>query len=293
VNRIELIKQIFGNYGVGHVTLLESFIDWLPVYKYTYTDNKKYKFMVLNNKRMANKIYWSEILERIHLASTLSLLRHYRWIDGIIGGAKNNNYIVFATSFRGLIESAADSIDALLHVPENIAEHYYEIKSAVKGNLNEIYILPELEDSLIHFSHARARTGKSLHGSHKAKKVRDYITSLQNSEKGHIHDFYSELCEITHPAFDSLVCFLDVYELKNKTLVTVNKHNEYLYIYNLCNNNAKAIEYILVVSINATFINFKLLNYFPIKSIKTPFVDNIDLNIELWKKIESKLERPK
>ena len=122
----------------------------------------EYRFMELDefrsitDLRRRNQVYWTEMLGRVHLASGLNLMCHQRRQAGCIRAHESpSNYLSFSASLRGLIEGALDASYALMQVPLALAECRDVVQAAVRGELDELNMFPELEDRLIHFVYAR------------------------------------------------------------------------------------------------------------------------------------------
>lgn len=63
----------------------------------------------------------------------------------------------------------------------------------------------ELENQLIHFSHARKLSkGDASPVSHKAKQTADYVRSLETADLPRLYECYAQLCQYTHPAAHSV-----------------------------------------------------------------------------------------
>lgn len=129
--------------------------------------------------------------------------------------AKENNFITFASTFRGLIESAADAYYSLADVPMTLAENHRKIIRALEGNLDAVLLAGVLEEKLIHFIYARKiEKGEVVPDYLQAKSARAYLSELQQAKEGYIHDCYSELCQITHlPGSDKhpIICSIPIH----------------------------------------------------------------------------------
>ena len=163
-------------------------------------------------------IYWTELLDRIHYASVLSLLRVNAWLSGAFSAIRDDNFHAFSASLRGLIESIADSCHALLWVPPHLSEKRTIISRAL-GHLADVqsheeYLDEHLETEMIHFSHAGRHKGKAILDSkkHKARTSKDYLDILKNGPGAILIPIYEQLCEISHPAADSTLPFVLVHE---------------------------------------------------------------------------------
>jgi hypothetical protein len=177
------------------------------------TANASYKFMaqteydrlVLDRPLEAIAIYWKETLERIHLGSCSALLRHEQWLQGMLIAADDGCYFPFIASFRGLLESAADSTYSLASAPYFLADNLPQIISHLKMRKTKDLIASyQLEERLIHFSHARRLAkGETADPVHAAKQISDYLKTFTDAGIN-ARELYSELCKITHPSAESV-----------------------------------------------------------------------------------------
>ncbi len=69
-----------------------------------------------------NFIVALELVEKAHLASMAALLRGKRWADATCLMYEKENFLGWAAAFRGLLESAGDTLDGLYQgvVPRNV-----------------------------------------------------------------------------------------------------------------------------------------------------------------------------
>ncbi|MGV7930639.1 MAG: hypothetical protein AB2L13_17335 [Spirochaetota bacterium] len=278
---IEPLARLFNSYDMKFINLLNDIVMSLPTIEYKFMSIDD--FGKLESIAERNYIYWIEIIQRVHLVASVSLLRMSRWLNGISIILKNNNHLAFCSCLRGLIESTADSWYTLRYVPATISENFHAIKLALEGNLN-IITLCDLEDALIHYTHARKLSKPEiddLPSTHKAKEVREYISSFQNNI---ISDLYSELCQYTHPSAYSVLNF--ILPKEDGTLI-LNKYSE-TEIYNinkLIDTYNGKITDILQIPINSSLFVFHILNMLPITELKFNMIENINIEgIPGWEK---------
>lgn len=277
-NKKDFIFQYFGKsseYYFEIINIIEKDII-TDSCTYGFIDEKIFSSILSADVSKGMKIYWFEILQRVYIASIIGLFRQNSWIKGIINAIDNNNYMQFASTFRGFIESSSDINDSLFHVPLNLSELSYNINKALKGNLNELFLSTELETNLIHFTHARKPKKKEqLPDYMEAKTARSYLSSYNNCEHQKLlHDCYSELCEITHPASLSVFSYMDEDSYMLKFNINKDKEN----IDKFFSKYKPIFEYIFELSINLLIINLKTLNLFKLESFYTPSIESINLD---------------
>lgn len=119
------------------------------------TDPEKFKDLAINDLQ---RTYWTEILQRSHWTAISTIQRNIKWMEGISLSLGSSNMFLFAAALRGFIEACADSLTTLALVLLTLAKHFRRIKLALTGQIrnNEVFIIPELEDELIHFAFAKA-----------------------------------------------------------------------------------------------------------------------------------------
>src|SRR5687768_8377286 len=116
----DAVEVVYGETGKNFLPFLNSLVSKLTGYKYEIITESELLSLPDDGERV--KVYCSEIMYRAHWAAATSLLRTHRWAHGVLLAASAGNYLSFAASFRGLLESAGDIADALQHVPLTIAD---------------------------------------------------------------------------------------------------------------------------------------------------------------------------
>jgi hypothetical protein len=120
---------------------------------------------------------------------------------------ENDNFVGWAASFRGLLESAGDTYDGLLPIPPALALHHRGISLCLEGKEKNWVVANELEGALDHFVHAkwmRAKKGDVR----KAKENIDYVRTLQIVIPD-VETLYHRLCSICHPSNASIEYFIE------------------------------------------------------------------------------------
>ena len=104
------IEKIFGADGSQFMRfalkLIEDFEGDSTTY--TYMPPTEFDSLMRNDWKSGTKVYWEEMLGKAHLAAAASIIRAYRWSDGMVACYSNSLFLPFCACFRALIESTAD-----------------------------------------------------------------------------------------------------------------------------------------------------------------------------------------
>ncbi len=288
----ETIKTLFEKNGIGFIPIIKNITSTLKSYEYEFLKEKEFYRLMRTNQSKAMNIYWREIIMRAHFSAITTLLRSQQWLDGTIMSYESNNYLSFMATFRGFLESAVDSFDALSSVPITLAENFDTIEAILteKNTTTPLIISEELENTLIHFSHGRKiKKSDNAPDSHKAKTMRDYIASLEGKNSNAIGDCYSELCESTHPAGQSVYAFTEIIDSTTEKF-TFSQTNDKINIESFCNRHKDIFDLLFQAQFNTSLFILRILNSFNIKEFETISVNNINFNnIKGWQKIEKYL----
>ena len=191
-------RVLFGIASTYLISLLNSFAQAST--RKSYRIAPIAEFDALESVAERNKIYWREILYRAHFGASAGLLRLHEWMLGAQRAYRDRNVMVLAAALRGFVEACADTVDALSDVAPTLADCHGIIRPAIAGKLTDVTaLLPELENSLIHFAYARKLKRDAGPRLHEAKTAKDYISVVAESVP-EIADSYALLCEYSHPA---------------------------------------------------------------------------------------------
>jgi len=259
--------------------------------KYFYHDNGEFLLQIMNGEiGVAMQNYWRELLMRTHFASITSIMRNERWLKGLNLSMITNNYILFTSSLRGFLESVTDSYYSLLSKPTDIASNFKNIKLAINGKLSRPLLSKEFEESLIHFQHA-SKSDKSGIKNNKPLSANNYIAIYDEYGDEDTKKLYSALCEVVHPANNSISCFTK--------LITETKDFEYARICvgldgelidKLIDNNSATISNLLKISISAPVLCLKVLNLLKSEFVESYYLESCLINSQIessdgWHKI--------
>ncbi|MGX9427043.1 MULTISPECIES: winged helix-turn-helix domain-containing protein [Bradyrhizobium] len=96
-------------------------------------------------------------------------------------------------------------------VPKTLAPNLALIRARIREKPTDtVFLSKEMEDTLIHFSHARKlQRNKAAEPMHAAKQMREYLESLKLGGVSDVHDYYSQLCSITHPSAETVMIWFE------------------------------------------------------------------------------------
>ncbi|ELR64462.1 hypothetical protein C942_02486 [Photobacterium marinum] len=281
---MKFTSDIFGENGQDMLNTLFGVVENIDITKYQFMSHKEHELLMYKDFYTGLKQYWVEILFRAHFASVASIYRNYQWVMGMESSYKNNLFLPYTACFRALIESAADTFDSFNGVPVALAKNNKQINKIITGKYKKKvgFVSKELEDKLIHFSHAR-RVGKKedVPDSHQAKSAAKYINSLDKNKSLKLYECYSELCEYTHPAASSTGNFMSSIDENTFVFSTGFDKDK---IIALSSKYSDAIEVLLSCAFNPGLITLKLLRKLSEPTCQVPIVDQIGVgDMPLWK----------
>jgi hypothetical protein len=280
------VAQLFGDGGAIYPSLLAPIMEEAIGAPYPFMDMSAFQALPLEQM---NKVYWEEMLYRAHWAAISNFIRYIRWFDACVTLSVNTpNYPAFCAALRGLTEAAADTRYSLGSVPETLASDSSHILEALTGKSATMVVNRGLEDMLIHFQFARnLKNGQAALGTHKAESTAKYIFVIDHEDYP-VKDLYSELCQVVHPAAQSLSWFTDV----GSDGVKIVWPDDSEAILDLCSRHRESIEWIQQQSANIGIFILQALNAFPLSSLHTKSTANIRMrSINLYNKIKAAFAR--
>lgn len=205
------INELFGQGAEDFVALASRIEVELSAGSITYEffPPEDFERLLIHQPPRAQRIYWHELVGRAHFAAVSSILRSAQWLEGVQVSCDRDLFLPFCANLRSLIESAADSLTGLSGVAQAFAENRVAVNEALSMKSSQFMISKEIEDQLIHFSHGRKLAKDEVAPqSHSAKSARSYIEILERLGLAQAHAVYGFLCQVTHPAADSVSHFL-------------------------------------------------------------------------------------
>jgi hypothetical protein len=194
---------------------------------------------------------------------------------------------------RGFLEASADLWHGLNGVAKTLAVEFSTVSTALTGEGSQIAVCQELEDRLVHLQFAGRLPGKSPSaGPTQPKSQRDYLTQLQGASSGPLHDWYGELCDITHPGTSSLFAFTRGSEEPTGTRYCIDNCLDKTLIETHCRRHASLLDWIVQRTVNLPLLTLKTVNELPVPEFHSSVLDGISLrNVEAWRFIEQQIAR--
>ena len=288
IKLLEVSDALLGSEYVRSWQALEVLVPQLNGFAYDFMDPGQYQQLVEQDPRRGAAVYWREMLHRAHWAGASSLIRTHRWLSGTLQAFDDRNLIVFSACIRGLLESSADTWDALGAVAITIAAHRPLISDALDGRLHKSCVAEDLENRLIHFTFARnPEKGVMASDHHRAKRVSAYLEHFEQ-EQPSIRKFYTHLCDLVHPGARSILSFVRASEQGTKITLSLSEEDQHLTW--LGGALRLVVPEIMAGGFNTGVLILKTLNAFPVKEVHTPAIDKIPLlPIPAWRQIQDLL----
>lgn len=259
---------------------------------YTFSDEGEYRELLLRDVSEGMRVYWTETLQRTHLAAVTAILRSRRWLSGVVDAADENNFLALSASLRGLMESAADASTAFLGTPLKLAQFHSSITVCLAGQATTVLVSSELENELIHYSHARhlKRSERAnAPTSHQARRVQEYLNIFGDQNADNVSRCYRDLCDLTHPGASSVWMWL-ASEDPTGSAFRLSTHQDETLIAEFLRQYATIPLELLMFAFNGPLITLSILNYFSIEDLHTPQLLSWNLDgIPAWTKCRDKL----
>ena len=284
--------------SIKHFDLIHTeIISKMTNKKYFYQDNGGFLLQIINGEiSLTMQNYWRELLMRTHFASITSIMRNERWLKGLNLSIITNNYILFTSSLRGFLESVTDSYYSLLSKPTDIALNFKNIKLAIDGKLFRPLWSKEFEESLIHFQYA-SKSDKSGIQYNKSLSVSNYIEIYDKYGDNDTKKLYSALCEVVHPANNSISCFTKlITETKDFEYVRTCVELDVELIDKLIDDNSTTILNLLKISISAPVLCLKVMNLLKSDFVESYYLENCFINSQIessdgWQRIVEMVDK--
>ncbi|MER9215985.1 hypothetical protein NKI54_28700 [Mesorhizobium sp. M0663] len=284
------MSAVFGKTSEIYGRIINDIAPDLIKEKYTFEDLSEFERKSLNEetgREYSGRVYWTEMLNRAHMASVASVFRTTRWIEVAIREHEAGSLYGCASACRSLIESAGDIGHSLSPVAHTLARIKEAVKAEISGHAPDAMIISkELEDSLIHFTHARkvAKT-ETAPDSHNAMPTFKYIDYVDRMKIPGVKPLYAKLCEIVHPAAESV----SVTFVSEDGAWLADPQNESAVLETLLAERRSTLSGVVMASYNAPLLILKTLHSFDLFTKLSGLRKYRFDDIPEWQKIASAL----
>jgi len=267
--------DVFGPAAASHISIITDVIDGIGEHKYEFMSPERFGMVAKGDWLEGQRIYWLEMLYRAHFAASTSLIRTARWIDAMLAFSDDPNFTAFNAAYRGCLEAAADSYHTFRSVPGLLADFHTVVRAALAKTIEQPTLFKDLEDALIHFTHAGyVAKGEHVDPALRAKCTTDYVKSLA-TESVDIMGCYREVCNITHPGIGSIRCYADAFEMKDATGYNLRFDMDAEQIKHFCKEYEPVSRRMMFFSVVPQVMTLRLLNDFGVEQIYTPSVMSV------------------
>lgn len=288
------LEELFGPTARAYVPIIHSIIPRVFGVEYEFEENCIFEKKIQNGEyrpQEINQICWREILFSTHIVVAGSLFRTCRLLDAVVRENNASNVLGWATCTRALLEAIGDSSIGLDAIPLTLAKNHRFIRRCLSGKENRLSGSSELEDRMIHFTHGRKlrpTEKKTAPPSHRAKPTSEYIKELgRYSGMSDVSALYGELCELSHPAADSVAYFFS--PLGNGRTFGIDGSRDRAKIDEVINRYRNLFESLLMAAMNPILLSLKVFHQFDVIP-KIPELREVNLDgIPAWAKIEALL----
>jgi hypothetical protein len=246
------------------LNLIDGLIPIACQHTYTFVSDDWYRDWLQSNDfslKRQNFIIAMELVDKAHLSAVTALMRAKRWADAACISYEKENFLSWAASSRGLLESAGDTVDGLLNIPASLAQVHQQITRFLSGFDEVALMADELERQLDHFVHAKwMRTKRGEHSVLKAKDNAEYVGVLEKVVPG-IKSLYHRLCSVCHPSNSSIEYF---YEFNPETGFRLSTAKDKAAILSLCGEYPDALQDVLMMHCNPALLILRVLHRFQV-----------------------------
>ena len=296
-----MIESIIGRNAARYVNMIDELnLEDLST-RYTFMNQDEYRDLAISDPAQGMRVYWYEILARAHFCSAIAVMRTRRWLtdarppapppESMESAGNERNLLGFAASFRGLLESAADTATSLSVVPHTLSRLSSKIARALSGKLETIVVSSDIENELIHFSHARYLKSSEAKGDlthHKARTTQTYMDVLKKGGVANVARCYGELCDLTHPGATSVMMWLRSVDGS----LTLSARQDESIIQGYVQRNKDIFQDLLMFGFNPAIVTLAVLNHLPEEGFHTPELLSWNLDsINLWRTCHNELRK--
>ena len=287
-------RRWLGAPAASHLPVLDKVVTGLSAAEYDFMPNDEFVVLVKTDPSRGMQVYWTELLFRAHFAAATSVLRTRRWLQAVLLHGPGANFTAFAAAYRGFLEAAADTFDVFDNVSWWLAQMHADARLAVQGRMEELTLCPDVENALIHFTHAGyVGRGEDAAETHRAKHTKQYLKGLEGSGFPEVYECYRELSDVAHPGLGSVKCYAGPLSSGRTGYRLVCDQDADL-IGSFCDKYQKVTERTMFFGVVPPILVLRVLNELPIEPLHTPTL--WDAGVErhpAWFPLAARLKDPR
>ena len=261
--------DIIGPAAASHIPVIVEIVEGIGDHRYEFMSAEQFSVLAKEDWLESQRVYWLEMLYRAHFAASTSVIRTARWIDGMLALSADPNFTAFNAAYRGCLEAAADSYHTFRFVPGWLADFHTVIRAALSKTIEQPTLFKDLEDALIHFTHAGyIKKGEQVDPTLRAKATTDYLKAL-GTESVDVTGCYRDICDVTHPGIGSVRCYADAFKTVTGTGYSLRFDRDAEQIRAFCKEYENVSRRMIFFSVVPPVMTLRLLNEFGISEINT------------------------
>ncbi|MFT5297876.1 MAG: hypothetical protein ACI9YH_003915 [Colwellia sp.] len=276
-------EKILGKDASQFLRIIEEILSEVRNHKYHFMKEDEFTSLAQSSPYEGQSQYMKELLYRANFGSLSAIAKNCEWLRGMHNSYEAGLYLPFASSFRCLIESVADSYFSLSNLCTTLSKNIKSINDSIKQNSKDIYICTDLENQLIHYSHARRlNSGESAPDSHKAETVARYVKKLDEETNSGFYDCYSELCQLSHPAAQGVLHMM--IPINEQDFIFEHKFGKQK-IDILLERHQDKFSALLTFAFNPSILALKVINHIQFNELHVEPINELNLDhIVAWQK---------
>lgn len=262
--------DVLGAAAASHIPVIVEVLEGIGEHRYEFMSAERFGVIAKEDWLEGQRVYWLEMLHRAHFAACTSLIRTARWIDGMLAFSADANFTAFNAAYRGCLEAAADSYHTFRFIPGWLADFHTVIRAALSKTIEQPTLFKDLEDALIHFTHAGyVKKGEHVDPTLRAKATADYLKAL-GTEAVDVMGCYRDVCDVTHPGIGSIRCYADGFETDNGAGYSLRFDRDAEQIEDFCREYESVSRRMIFFSVVPPMMTLRLLNDFGVAELDTP-----------------------
>lgn len=284
-----IYKEILGDEASQYIPIIEKILSECGSYNYEFLNEEDFKDLIRRDVAESQAQYIKELLYRSHFVSMSAIARNFQWLEGMKCAYEAGLYLPFAASMRCFLESTADSYFSLQSLCTTLSKNIGTINDTINKCTTQFGIFTELENFLIHYTHARRLEKTEIApDSHEAKTAAKYIRDLEEKSSAQVQRCYSELCQLSHPAAQGVLHMM--VPVSETEFMFEHGHGE-VKIEALLSKYRQDFVSLLTFSFNPSILALKVINYVDWSHLHVEPINEINMNnIVAWNKCKKNID---